>query len=279
MGGAQRNNRRNKQQQSAAAARAVAAARGTNRGLTKFIIGAVVLVVVAAAVVIGVVLQQQKSAAAANTVIPSLTVPGSAKYPATVDKVNATVLVGQPTAKVTIDAYEDFECPICGSFESANFTSVEQQLEAGTIKVRYHMINLLDNNSNPPGYSLMSANTALAVATVAPDKFMDYHYSLYQKQPQENGPGWTQSQLTSLANRLGVSGSQFDSLVNNKTYDNQIQTNMATANNNQSLWQTGSNGQKGFGTPTIVADNKTINWQGTTTWLTDLVNAAYPKKN
>ena len=280
VGGAQRNNRRNKQRQSAAAAaRAVAAARGTGRDMTKIIIGAVVLVVVAAAVVVGVVLQQHNSAAAAKTVIPSLTVPGSTKYPTTVDKVNATVLVGQPTAKVTIDAYEDFLCPVCGSFEAANFTSVEQQLEAGTVKVRYHMINLLDNSSNPPGYSLMSANTALAVATVAPNKFMDYHYSLYQKQPQENGTGWTQAQLTSLANRLGVSGSQFDSLVNNKTYEQQIQTNLTTAGNNQTLWQTDQNGKKGFGTPTVVADNKTINWQASTTWLTDLVNAAYPKKN
>ncbi|HEY0808481.1 MAG TPA: thioredoxin domain-containing protein [Pseudonocardiaceae bacterium] len=280
VGGAQRNNRRNKQRQSsAAAARAVAAARGTNRDMTKIIIGAVVLVVVAAAVVIGVVLQQQNSAAAAKTVIPSLTVPGSTKYPTTVDKVNATVLVGQPTAKVTVDAYEDFLCPVCGSFEAANFTSMEQQLEAGTIKVRYHMINLLDSHSNPPGYSIMSANTALAVATVAPNKFMDYHYSLYQKQPQENGTGWTQSQLNSLANRLGVSGSQFDGLVNNKTYDQQIQTNLNTANSNPALLQTDQNGQKGFGTPTIAADNKTINWQANTTWLTDLVNAAYPKKN
>jgi protein-disulfide isomerase len=279
VGGAQRNNRRNKQRQSAAAARAVAAARGTSRDMTKIIIGAVLLVVVAAAVVIGVVLQQQNSAAAAKTVIPSLTVPGSTKYPTTVDKVNATVLVGQPTAKVTVDAYEDFLCPVCGSFEAANFTSMEQQLEAGTIKVRYHMINLLDSHSNPPGYSIMSANTALAVATVAPNKFMDYHYSLYQKQPQENGAGWTQSQLNSLANRLGVSGSQFDGLVNSKTYDQQIQTNLNTANSNQALWQTDQNGQKGFGTPTIVADSKTINWQANTTWLTDLVNAAYPKKN
>ncbi len=280
VGGAQRSNRRKRQRQSAAAAaKAVSAARGTGRDLSKIIIGIVVVVVVAAAVVGGVLYQQHQSAEAAKTVIPSLTVPGSSKYPATIDKVNATVLVGQPTAKVTIDAYEDFLCPVCAEFESANFSAVEQQLEAGTVKVRYHMINLLDSHSNPAGYSTMSANTALAVATVAPDKFMDYHYSLYQKQPQENGTGWTQAQLNSLANRLGVSGAAFDNLVNNKTYDQQIQTNLTNASNNQSLWQTDQSGTKSFGTPTIVADNKPINWQSDTTWLTGLVNAAYPKKN
>ena len=46
-----------------------------------------------------------------------------------------------------------------------------------------------------PWAKALSANTALAVASVAPGTFMDFHYSLYQKQPQENGPGWTQAQL------------------------------------------------------------------------------------
>jgi protein-disulfide isomerase len=277
VGGAQRNNRKQKQRQSQAAARAVSAARSGGRDMTKVIIAIVVVVVLAGAVVAAVLYQQHQKTAAAQTVVPALTVQGSTKYPTSIDKVNATVLVGQPNAKVTIDAYEDFMCPICGDFEKANFTSMEQQLEAGTIKVRYHMINLLDTSSNPAGYSRMAANTALAVATVAPDKFIDYHYSLYQKQPQENGTGWTQAQLNSVASRLGVSGAEFDSLVNNKTYDNQIQTNLNNAEKDQSLFQTASDGSKGFGTPTIVANNKTINWQSDTNWLSELVNGVTPK--
>jgi protein-disulfide isomerase len=279
VGGAQRNNRnrKQKQRQSQAAARAVSAARGGGRDMTKVIIAIVVVVVLAGAVVAAVLYQQHQTTAAAQTVIPAQTVQGSTKYPTSIDKVNATVLVGQPNAKVTIDAYEDFMCPICGDFEKANFTSMEQRLEAGTIKVRYHMINLLDNSSNPAGYSRMAANTALAVATVAPDKFIDYHYSLYQKQPQENGAGWTQAQLNSVANRLGVSGTEFNSLVNSKTYDNQIQTNLNNAEKDQSLFQTSSDGSKGFGTPTIVANNKTINWQSDTNWLSELVNGVTPK--
>jgi protein-disulfide isomerase len=279
VGGAQRNNRNRKQQQrqSQAAVRAVAAARGGSRDLTKVIVAIAVVVVLAGAVVAAVLYQQHQKTVAAQTVIPAQTVPGSSSYPTSIDRVNATVLVGRPTAKVTIDAYEDLMCPICGSFEAANFTSMEQQLTAGTIKVRYHLINLLDNSSNPAGYSLMSANTALAVATVAPDKFIDYHYSLFQKQPQENGAGWTQAQLDSLANRLGVSGTEFDSLVSDKTYNSQIQTNLANALKDQALFQTGSDGTKAFGTPTIVANNKTINWQSDTNWLSELVSGVTPK--
>jgi protein-disulfide isomerase len=278
VGGAQRNNRnrKQKQKQSAAAVRAVTAARGNKRDLTKIIAGVVVVVVIAAAVVGGVLYEKHKSEAAAQTVIPAQTVAGSTQYTATLDKANATVLVGKPAAKVTVDAYEDFLCPICQQFEQTYFKNIEQQLQAGTVKVRYHMINLLDASSVPAGYSSMAANTALAVATVAPAKFMDFHYSLYQKQPEENGPGWTQSQLNNLAGRLGVSGAEFDSLVNSKTYNNQIQTNMNNANSNQSLFQTSSDGTRGFGTPTILVNNKVIDWQNNTTWLSDSVKSAYP---
>jgi protein-disulfide isomerase len=276
VGGAQRKNRRQKQRQSASAVRAVSAARGRNTGMFKIVVPLVVVVVIAAAVVGGLLYEKHKSDAAAQTVIPALTVPGSTGYPTTLDKANATVLVGKPTAKITVDAYEDFLCPICQEFESANFTDIEKQLQAGTVKVRYHMINLLDSHSVPAGYSMLAANTALAVATAAPDKFMDFHYSLYQKQPAENGPGWTQAQLTSLADRLGVSGGAFQSVVDNKTYDNQINTNLNAASNNQSLFQTNSDGSRGFGTPTIVANGKVVNWQATPTWLSDLVKSTYP---
>ncbi|HEY3750971.1 MAG TPA: thioredoxin domain-containing protein [Pseudonocardiaceae bacterium] len=294
VGGAQRNNRnrrqqqsrrqssrpqqpnRQKQKQATAAARSVSAARGGGRDLTKIIAGVVVVVVIAAAVVGGVLYEKHKSEAVAQTVIPALTVAGSSQYPVTIDKAAATVLAGKPTAKITVNAYEDFECPVCKDFESTYFSAIEKQLQAGTVKVNYHMINLLDASSVPAGYSSMSANTALAVATVAPAKFMNFHYSLYQKQPEENGPGWTQAQLTNLASRLGISGSQFTGLINNKTYYQQIQANLDTASKNKALFQTSSDGSTGFGTPTIVANGKVVNWQNDTTWLSDLVKAAYP---
>jgi protein-disulfide isomerase len=277
VGGAQRKNRRLKQDQAAKAAAAVAAARGTRKDSTKIVIGVVVVLLVAAGVVGGVLYSQYQKTASAQTAIPALTVKGSSSYPQVLDKANATVLVGKPTAKVTLDAYEDFECPICGQFEAANFTDIEKQLEAGTIQIRYHMLNLLDNSSTPAGYSSLSANTALAVATVAPEKFMDMHYSLYQKQPQEGKAGWTQAQLTSLANRLGVSGSTFDNVINNGTYKAQINKNMLAANSNPALYQTDSTtGTKGFGTPTIVYNGQPVNYQ-TTGWLETIINSAKSK--
>lgn len=262
----------NRRHRKRAGARAVAAARRKRRDGTWMIVAALVVVVVAVAVIGGVLLQRYRSTQATETVLPAMTVPGSSQYPVELDMAGATVLAGKPTAKNTIDLYEDFLCPICGQFEATNFTNIEKQLEAGTVKVRYHMLNLLDSHSNPPGYSVMSANTALAVATAAPGKFMDFHYSLYQKQPPEGEAGWTQQQLTSLANRLGVSGPAFDSVVNNKTYHNQINTNLNRAEADPALQQQSSGGS-GFGTPTVLANGKTVNWEDPN-WLNNLVRTS-----
>ncbi|GAA1319680.1 DsbA family protein [Pseudonocardia xinjiangensis] len=251
---------------SASSGRAVAAARADRDNKRKNIVAAIVIVVIAAAVFGGVFLQKQKATTAAQSVIPTVTVAGAAQYPVVLDPATATVLAGKPTAPTTIDAYEDFLCPICGEFESANFPAMEKQLEAGTIKVRYHMLNLLDDRSTPSGYSTMAANTALAVAAAAPDKFIDFHDSLFSKQPEENGPGWTQAQLSNLAGRLGVSGPAFDSVVNGNTYGAKIQSNLTAAEADPALQQQGA-----FGTPTVVANGKVVNWQQDPNWLSSVV--------
>jgi protein-disulfide isomerase len=260
---------KSKNKKSASAARAVAAARADRDSKRKNIIGVVVVVVIAAAIFGGIFYQKQQATTAATAIIPVVTVAGSDQYPAVLDPATATVLVGKPTAPTTIDAYEDFLCPICGQFEAANAPAIDKQLQAGTIKVRYHMLNLLDERSTPSGYSQMAANTALAVATAAPGKFVDFHASLFAKQPEENGPGWTQAQLSDLAARTGVNGPAFDGVVSGNTYGAKIQANLTAAEANPALQQP----QGGFGTPTIVANGAMVDWQSNPNWLSALVPA------
>jgi protein-disulfide isomerase len=257
---------KSKNKKSASAARAVAAARADRDSKRKNIIGVVVVVVIAAAIFGGIFYQKQQATTAATSIIPAVTVAGSDQYPAVLDPATATVLVGKPTAPTTIDAYEDFLCPICGQFEAANAPAIDKQLQAGTIKVRYHMLNLLDERSTPSGYSQMAANTALAVATATPAKFVDFHASLFAKQPEENGPGWTQAQLSDLAARMGVSGAAFDGVVSGNTYGAKIQANLTAAEADPALQQQG-----GFGTPTIVAKGALVDWQSNPNWLSALV--------
>jgi protein-disulfide isomerase len=205
--------------------------------------------------------------AAGGPAIPVKQLP-NAHYPVSLDRTAGTVLVGQPGATTTVDAYEDFLCPFCGEFERQNATAVEAALEAGTIKVRYHMLNLLDSHSEPAGYSTLSADAGLLVAQYQPSAFPAFHASLFATQPQEGDAGYTAAQLVALARSLGVTAPAFPAAVSQAPYAKVVAANLQAAENNPALQQD-VGGSSGFGTPTVLVDNKIANWSQDPNWLTD----------
>lgn len=198
-----------------------------------------------------------------GAVVPTFTGPPipvaavAATFPVTFDPTTGVVHVGASSAKSTLDLYEDLLCPFCGEFEKANSATINQALTAGTISVRYHLLNLLDAESVPPGYSLLAANAVLAVAATHPGAFPSYLNSLFADQPAERGAGYTAAQLIDLGRRLGVTGSRFATMVRRRPYSQLISANLAAAERDPSLGQPGGGG---FGTPTVVVNGKVVDW-------------------
>ncbi|KAA2262851.1 thioredoxin domain-containing protein [Solihabitans fulvus] len=266
MGGAERNARKKKQQSQAQAARAVAAARGTNADRNRMVIGAVVIVVLAAAVIGGVLISNSRSDSQASGSIPAKTV--NVNYP--VQRQDAVVVAGKDSAKVTVDVYEDFICPGCGAFEKNNADNIEKQLEAGTLKVRYNMLPMLNRMSSPPGYSQRAANAGLCAADAS--KFPQYHASLYAARPEEGSSGYTADQLVQLGKDLGITDSKFESCVRGNTYDPITTKHLEDTTGNPKLQQE-SGGQKGFFTPTVVSGDA-IQDTSDPQWLDNLIKKA-----
>ncbi|WP_370940050.1 DsbA family protein [Amycolatopsis sp. cg13] len=265
MGGAARNARKSRQQ--AAAARSVAQARGSNSDRNK-IIAIVVAVVVVAALVIGGVLwiNSSKNATQDSAIQPGTT---SALGPGVVEKRDgAVVSVGKPGAPKTIDLYADFLCPYCAKLQQDYGPRMEKAINDGQLTVRYHMVILLNKNSDPPGYSLDSANAALAAADQ--QKFTAFHDALFKNQPQEGGRGYDKAQLIKLGQDLGINDPKFAETVNTGAYDQQLQTAFQQVQADQNLQQDFGNGQVGFGTPTVAVNGKAVPAQGD--WLTKILN-------
>jgi protein-disulfide isomerase/uncharacterized membrane protein YphA (DoxX/SURF4 family) len=106
------------------------------------------------------------------------------------------VVVGKTSAPVTLDVYEDFQCPICQDLETAASTDVSKLINEGDIRVRFHMMAFLDDQSSGNRYSSRAANAALCASDVSPAVFLKYHGILYGKdtkgnpiQPEEGGTG------------------------------------------------------------------------------------------
>ncbi|CAM3341850.1 thioredoxin domain-containing protein [Kibdelosporangium persicum] len=265
MGGAERNAK--KRRQELAAQRAVAAARKKKSDRNKIIITAAVVVVIAAAVVAGVLITNSQKNEAAGVQIPVKTVSANLET----KRDGATVLVGKDTAKVTLDVYEDFLCPACRQFEDAYAGQIEKKIEDGTVRVRYHMLTLLNDRSDPPGYSLDSANAALLAADAG--KFAAFHASLFAAQPEEGARGYDKNQLIKLGQDVGITSPDFANGVTNGTYNQIIEEAYQKVSTDPALQQDFGNGQRGFGTPTLAVNGKIVDTQDPK-WLDTLVSQA-----
>ncbi|MGH3470158.1 MAG: DsbA family protein, partial [Thermocrispum sp.] len=102
-----------------------------------------------------------------------------------------------------------------------------------------HMVPMLSERSDPPGYSMDAANAALCAADEG--KFTAFHDSLFAAQPEEGKRAWDKGQLTKLGTKLGL-GEGFASCVARRTYHAELDKSLATA----------SADIPDFGTPTVI---------------------------
>lgn len=277
MGGAERNARKKRQAQtSGQRSPAVAAARKGGGDQKKVIIGVVVVVVLLAAVIGGVVIYNNNKnategkdikAAGSETSQQSAATPPP--YPVT--RQDGVVTVGEDSAKVTIDVYEDFLCPACRAFEEQYADAITDHVVDGTVKVRYHMLPMLNERSDPPGYSMDSANAGLCAADAG--QFPAYHKSLFADQPEEGSRGWDRQQLAKLGATLGITSEDFTACVTSGAHDKLVQANFDEVKKAPYLQQEFPDGSKGFGTPTIAVDEKVVD-TSKSNWLDQLVTSA-----
>ena len=114
------------------------------------------------------------------------------------------VVVGDADAPMTLKFYEDPQCPVCRDFESAVGTEVEQAVADGEVKVEYHIVSFLDDQS-PNAFSSRAANAMYVVADAAgPEAFAEFHRLVYENQPEEGTPGPEDGQLVQWAVEAGA---------------------------------------------------------------------------
>ena len=251
MGGAERNARKKKQEQRAV--RAVTAARGAGGDRNKVVIGVVVVVVLALVVIGGVVWTSRSSTD--DALKPPVDVAGIS---APIVREGGVVVVGKDTAKATIDLYEDFLCPACGQFKKIYGAEMKQEIEKGTLRVRYHALPFLIRMSNPEGYSRDSANAALCAADQG--KFWELHEALFTAQPKEGKAGYTKDELVKLGVDLGLASDKFKPCVDGGVYEKDAQAELDAVR-----------GQPFFkGTPSVAHNGAGVD-VGDENWIKNLV--------
>jgi protein-disulfide isomerase len=181
-----------------------ARAEQRRRRLIGGVVAAVVLVV---AVVVTFVVQSQRTATSTTAAVPANTIASGMVVP-----------VGQSTAPVTVDLYEDLQCPNCKAFEASAGSTLAQLVAQGKVVLHYHPMAFLDSSANQQ-YSTRALNAAAAVLDAAgPQAFQKFHDLLYANQPPETGPGLTDAQLVSYASQAGATGPTVAAHIHDGTY-------------------------------------------------------------
>jgi protein-disulfide isomerase len=251
VGGASRNEKKRRQEVAAqrlAAAGITPPKRSTDRS-PLLIVGTVVLV----ALLVGLGVLYYRGAG--NSVTPTYATSAA----------GAVVTVGPPSAPVTVDVYEDYLCSGCERFENRYGDELTTALNAGQITVRYHSVAILDNRTDPPGYSTRAANAALCA--VPAGIFPTYHDRLFAEQPAELGAGSTDDQLVAWGTELGAEG-DFEACVRSGANTAAIAAETRTAESTPAL----QNAEGRFATPAVVVDGRKVDLNDTS-WLQDAIAA------
>ena len=196
------------------AAAAYAAEQAKAKRKRQYLIGGLVVVIIAAAVGIGIAVQHHvnqvnSSPANGKLIYPTGTVEGGLAIP----------YGSNENAKTTLTIYEDFRCPYCKEAESMFKPIYTSYADAGKIKVRFHIVNLIDQNDGGTG-SIQAGNAAACAQDVGNAKFKAYHDVLFANQPDESDDAYASNPtLISYAKQVsGLVGSSFETCVNSGKY-------------------------------------------------------------
>ncbi len=156
--------------------------------------------------------------------------------------------LGPSTAKVTLDIWEDFQCPAC-----ANFTNqiepvlISRYVVPGQLKITYHDFAFIGQESQDASSAARCAGQQ--------GKFWEFHDYLFANQNGENQGWFTRARFVAIADKIGLDQAAFQAC-----YDGGSQRQAVTA-------ETQSGSAAGVSsTPTLILDGRTLALSSYTSW-------------
>lgn len=198
------------------------------------IVGAVLVAIV----IIGFAVMQNRAAGDSDEVGPEV-------LPSGVEESGGGVTEGEASAPVTIDVVLDFQCPHCATFEQMNGGLLDQMVDSGEVQVVNHPVSFLGVESR------RAANAyGCSVDQGSGTEFLRAAFS--------NQTQFTNDSLLSIGEQVGLSGEEFETCVNDGTYNGWAA--QVDANQREAGVQ---------GTPTVF-----VNGQQLDSWTPDDIIAA-----
>ncbi|WP_278314126.1 DsbA family protein [Lolliginicoccus levis] len=217
---------------------------------------AIFAIVLAAAGVVGMILWQQRTSTPVDEGY------GPVRDAAVAITEDGSVRLGDASAPVQLELFEDYMCPGCRDFDHLYGDHIARHVDDGNVAVEYRLLTFLDTVSSDGTYSTRAAAAATCVAAnSSATTYSAYHSALYDNRPT-NGSTRTDAELAQLALDNGADPATTGCITSGEYLDT-IRENAET--NRQAMIAAG-----GEGTPTVVHNGATIDFVNRH-WLNNLV--------
>ncbi|MBM7415088.1 MULTISPECIES: thioredoxin domain-containing protein [Nocardiaceae] len=226
-----------------------------------YVLGGLALLVIAAVVIGGVLWQNSRSQPRADGY-------GSVQNAAVTSSVDddGVVRLGLPEATRTVDIYEDAMCPYCAELENTYGQELAQKIDDGTIAVRYHMLDFLNQLSPSGDYSTRAAAASQCVAATGDGPaYSAFHSALFSPdfQPEEKGSAdHTADELAARATEAGAPAEAAQCITDG--------TRVADAATDAATGSAALAAAGARGTPTVIVDGAIVDTTTNSAWVSDL---------
>ena len=131
--------------------------------------------------------------------------------------------LGDPNAAVTIDVFEDFQCPACQYFtESVETLIIQNLLSSGNVKYTFHHYPFLDGDgARNNGESDQAANAAMCANEQG--KFWEMQSIIFANWNGENKGNLSDIRLEAMAEAIPLDMDMFNDCFDSREYQRDIQ--------------------------------------------------------
>lgn len=132
--------------------------------------------------------------------------------------------MGDPNAPVTIEVYEDFQCPACRTFsEQIEPDVVEAYVVPGDVYYIFRHFPFIDDRA-PRNESDQAANASMCARDE--NRFWDYHDMLFANWNGENLGAFSDKRLVAFAEALGLDMESFNQCFEANTNKDEINSDL-----------------------------------------------------
>ncbi len=176
--------------------------------------------------------------------------------------------LGAANASVTIDVFEDFQCPACKYFtESIEAQVIPNLVATGKARYVFHPYPFLDGGTaSEGGESDQAANAAMCANEQG--KFWQMHATLFANWNGENQGGFSDIRLQAMAKSIELDMNAFNTCFTKNKYKADIQADMDLAS------KMGVNG-----TPTVFVNGNRAGQPGKIATYDDIAQAVEQEIN